>query len=320
MKGIAVALLTALASVGGAQEAVYEVRGAQLPVPAAVNGYQQSVVAAGPDTVRVEVVTSLHPIRSRGGSTDAGARGMLDVPADFRLPRGLLETTRSAGSAWELATRVLEWVMTEVRIDPDDIDPQDAASVLERRRGRCSGMANAAAALLLSHGLEARTVSGLLVGEEGLVPHRWVECRLPGAGWVPTDPTLGLWVITPRHLVFSNPVHDLPDVRLLSSSPGDPGSLARRGGRLIRLNQGADLICRLVGTEAGALAVLHGPGGEARRAWLAPEGRFAGLSPGAWLLVVRRGGEVVARRRLQLEEGSVHSVAVSLPAEDEVGS
>jgi len=38
------------------------------------------------------------------------------------------------------------------------------------------------------------------------------------------------------------------------------------------------------------------------------------------MLVVRLGGEVVARRSLQLEEGAVHSVAVPLPTGSEVGS
>jgi hypothetical protein len=161
--------------------------------------------------------------------------------------------------------------------------------------------------------------------DEGPVPHRWVVCRLPGAGWVATDPTLGLWVVSPRHLVFADTVAELPEVDVLQTD--DPGldRLPRWRGRPVRPNAGASLVCRLVGdgTPERAMAVLYGRGGEIRRTFLEPEGRFEGLLPGRWRLVVVSDGVVLEERELRLAPSQAHSFAVarSRPATDEeVGS
>ena len=206
--------------------------------------------------------------------------------------------------------------MANVTLDVHDPAPQDATSVLERRRGRCSGLANVTAALLLVSGFEARTVSGLLMDGDRGTAHRWVECRLPGAGWVPTDPTLGLWTITPRHVAFADAVSSPPSVAVLDAQPTDLGELPRLEGRPYRPNLGSELRCRVVGGHGGAraVAVLSGPFGEVRRSVLAPEGRFSGLLPGRWRLVVERDGSVIERRELSLEAGTVHSFAVRVAA------
>jgi hypothetical protein len=226
-------------------------------------------------------------------------------------------------AAWEAATAVLEWVRDHLELIEDDQRPQDARSVLRRGGGRCSGLANATAALLMTAGFEARTVSGLLVTDRRTIPHRWVEVYLPAAGWVPTDPTLGLWVITARHVVFAAAVGRMPEVEILSAFEEELRGLPRIRSTMIRPNEGAKLVCRLSDATDGreAIAVLE-RGADRRRALLGSEVRFDGLLPGRWMLVISIDGRVVERRELKLRGGEVHSYVVRLPvvADREVGS
>jgi len=214
---------------------------------------------------------------------------------------------------------VLEWAADNIAVDINDEGAQDARSILDRGRGRCSGLANATVALLRAAGFEAKTVSGLLVGDEESIPHRWIECRLPGAGWVASDPTLGLWVITPRHIAFSDTVVDLPQVRVLVASGDGLDRLPRYGGHLVRPNRGADLVCRLAPawSHPDSIAVLHGGGGEVRRSRFDPEARFSDLLPGRWLLEIESEGKVVQRRQLDLRAGDFKSYVVDGDFEEE---
>jgi hypothetical protein len=308
--GLAVlCFLAALPAAG--EEASYLVIGGEVPVAAASNGYAQVVrpVASGSE---VRVATTLAPIGARGSYADVLAGERPKIPAGFKLPRRLLTELRPDLDAWQAATLVLEWAADNVKVDIDDAGTQDATSVLGRRRGRCSGLANATVALLQAAGFEARTVSGLLVGDERPIPHRWIECWLPDAGWVASDPTLGLWTVTPRHLVFADTVVDLPEVRVVAASNDGLDRLPRHGGRLLRPNQGADLVCRLASTwsRPDSVAVLRGGGGEVRRARLDPEARFSDLLPGRWLLEIISGGTVIERRQLDLSAGDFRSYVV----------
>jgi hypothetical protein len=237
-----------------------------------------------------------------------------EVPEGFTIPRSLRSKLDARSSAWEAATEILKWVSTHVKLD-EESGPQDAAAVLRRGSGRCSGMANTTAALMLAAGFEAHTISGLLVTDEGAVPHRWVVCRLPDAGWVPTDPTLGLWVVTPNHLTFSDTVRDLPHVEVVKHTEDDLDRLPRWRGVPARPNVGTELVCKMVGDGAPkeALAILTGSGGDVRRATLAPEGRFEALMPGWWQLVVVADGRVIEKRRLRLGRLQSHMFTVTVP-------
>ncbi len=308
-------IVLALALPAAAEEATYVMQGGQMPVNSVSNGHVQTVTVQGDGQVEVHVTTNLGPIGAEGAYQLVRLQGQPVVPDGFLLPPSLAARLRPEASAWAAATEVVEWVMTRVRLDTEDRQPQDAASVLKRRRGRCSGLANATTALLLAAGFDARTVSGLLVSEEGLIPHRWVQCRLPGAGWVPTDPTLALWAITPRHVAFADAVQKIPEVTLVDLVDNGLGHLPFLRGRPLRPNTGSDLVCRLVETvpDCEAVAILHGGGGEPLRARLDPEGRFTNLLPGRWKLVVKCNGKVVSRRELLLKADRAHSIAVHLP-------
>jgi hypothetical protein len=309
--GLTILCLLATLPVAG-EEANYVVVGGDLPVAAASNGYAQNVRLVADGCAEVRVATTLAPIGADGTYADVLAGERPDVPAGFELPRRLLIKLRPDLDAWQAATLILEWAANNVSVDINDAGAQDAISVLDRGRGRCSGLANANVALLLAAGFEARTVSGLLVGDERPIPHRWIECRLPAAGWVASDPTLGLWTVTPRHLVFADTVADLPEVRVVTASKDGLDRLPRHGGRLLRPNQGADLVCRLSAAwpHPDSVAVLRGGGGEVRRARFDPEAHFSDLLPGRWVLEIVSGKAVVARRHFKLNAGDFRSHVV----------
>jgi hypothetical protein len=283
-------------------------------VSVARNGYVQTATRTASGALMVRVATAVDPVESDESYAELRLRPRPSVPAGFSLPPDLTAELHDGLSAFAAATRVLDWVMTRVAHDVDDLAPQDAASVLRRRRGRCSGLANASTALLRAAGFEARTVSGLLVDGAGATPHRWLECHLGGAGWVPTDPTLGLWAVTPRHIVFSAAVADPPSIETVAIDDRGLDMLPRRGGRPFRPNRGAQLSCRLIGPAPGlpVLVVLSGPAGLTRRGVLDPEGHFTGLLPGRWQLQVERNGRCLKRHEFDLEEGSVHSLAIDI--------
>jgi hypothetical protein len=299
----------------GAEEATYLFSDGDIPVPTAANGYVQEVRELADGTHEAHVSALLAPIGATGTYAQVVAEGVPVVPAGFALPPRLKAALRPELEAWEAATMVLEWAADNLVLDVSDNGPQDAFSVLERGRGRCSGLANSTAALLLTAGFEARTVSGLLVGEDEAVPHRWLECRLPGAGWVPTDPTLGIWIITSRHVVFSDTVVQLPVVQKIRGEGAGLDGMPRLGSRLLRPNQGADLVCRISGghVDPPLVAILRNSSGDIRRALLDPEAHFSGLLPGKWTLEVEAAGSVVERRALILRSGTAHSYVVQHP-------
>ena len=315
MRSVIGALCLLWAAAAAGHEASYLVRAADPPMSVTANGYVQTVAPAAAGAVEVHVAVILGPIGSSGayGRLSTPASGL--APEGFQLPSTLRRSLRPDLEAWEAATRVLEWSAAHLAVDAGDEQAQDAASVLERGRGRCSGVANATAALLLAAGFEAVTVSGLLVTDDGAIPHRWVACRLPGAGWVHTDPTLGLWTITTGHVAFPDTVADPPEIEIVARGGDRIGALPRRGGRPVRPNVGAELVCRVVrdGGEATAVAVLTGGDGDTHRAVLAPEGRFSALLPGRWRLVVLTGEQVVEDRQLVLRPGELNSITVELP-------
>ncbi|PWB72275.1 MAG: hypothetical protein C3F15_11240 [Holophagae bacterium] len=316
MRAAMAALCLLWTAAAASHEASYLVRAAPPPVSVAANGYVQTVSPAADGAVEVHVATILGPIGSSGTYGSLPPLTSERLPASFELPAKLQRSLRPDLEAWEAATRVLEWSAAHLSVDDSDMAAQDAVSVLKRGRGRCSGVANATAALLLAAGFEAVTMSGLLVTDSGAIPHRWIACRLPGAGWVHSDPTLGLWTVTTSHVAFADTVVDAPEVRILTRGGDQIAALPRRAGRPIRPNVGSELVCRVVrdGGEAAAVAVLSGVDGETHRAVLSPEGRFSALLPGRWRLVVLAGDRVVEDRQLVLRPGELNSITVELPA------
>jgi hypothetical protein len=316
MSGRLATVVVFVASLAAGEEARYLVSGDDLPVTTASNGYSQVVYRRENGRAEVRVATSLSPIGSTGTYQDVTTGNRPEVPDGFSLPSDLHEKLRPDIDAWEAATLILDWAADRIIVDIEDLGSQDALSVLERGRGRCSGLANAVVALLRAAGYEARTVSGLLVGDRRPIPHRWIECRLPGAGWVASDPTLGLWTVTPRHMVFPDTVTGNPEVQVLAVSDDGLDRLPRFGGRIVRPNRGANLVCRLAPpmNHSETIAVLRS-GADIRRARFDPVARFSNLLPGVWQLEVVSGEHVVHRRRFELKSGDFMSYVATSEAE-----
>lgn len=299
----------------GADEAVYLMQGPILPLPHSANGYVVDIRDRADGRLEVHVETSLNPIGSTGSFAEVEAGEGPAVPLGFVAPTSLRSALRPEMDAWQAATAVLEWVSDHLTLVDDDQFPQDAESVLKRRGGRCSGLANATAALLMATGFEARTVSGLLITGREAIPHRWVECRLPGAGWVPTDPTLGWWILTPRHVAFDQAVDRVPSIEIIVPAVGELHKLPRAGTTLVRPNLGAELVCRLTDmTDSRRAIAWLSRGSDQRQAVLGHEVRFASLLPGRWLLEVELDGKIVERREFNLRSGELHSYVVHLPS------
>lgn len=295
----------------GATEAEYLIRGVQVPEARAVNGFIQTVVPEGQGLWRVHVSCPAIPIGSNSPAPRLAP--MERVPQNFKLPQSLLSRFFEDQSAWERGTEILRWVSTELQLKAEDRQPQDAISVLGRGSGRCSGVANATAALFMAAGYNARTVSGLLVGEDDTVRHRWLEVNLPNAGWVPTDPTLGFWVVTPRYISFERTVELIPEILSLRSPPMESSFSQSGEGILVRPDLGSKFQCRIIGACHDRLvAVLRDRAGEERRRSLRSEGVFSGLLPGRWVLEVLDGQRTIRKLAINVKEGEDRSIALKI--------
>ena len=309
-RAVLTVLLATTAASGWGGEAAYRIEG-ERPAEVVSNGFVQTVVGASNGGWHVSVTTDQGPIGAVHRLESAGlSEQLLLVPDGFQLPAAIESRISGESDPWVRATVVLEWVDETLRLDTDDRSAQDAASVLRRGSGRCSGLANAGVGLLRAAGVPARTISGVLVGPERTVAHRWLECHLPGAGWVPSDPTLGLWAVTARHVAYRGPLGGVPEVRVLRVRGEGVVDRPKRRGRSHRPNRGASLRCRLADSTATAWAVLDGPDDDRRFAILSPEASFRSLSPGRWRISVVAGNRVVRRFGVWLREGDLHSVTV----------
>ena len=104
----------------------------------------------------------------------------------------------------------------------------------------------------------------------------------------------------------------MPEVQVVSKSSDGLDRLPSHGGRLLRPNKGADLVCSLASDlrPQDPVAVLRGAGGEVRRARFDPDAHFSDLLPGVWILEVERAGVTVERRRFDLRAGDFRSYLV----------
>jgi hypothetical protein len=137
------------------------------------------------------------PLSARERCGDAEA---LEVPASFVPGPEIEGVRRTTTSALAAVRAVIALVSRRVRLDENDTGPQDAASVLRRGRGRCSGRANLSVGLLRAMGIPARVVEGMVVGREGPRFHRWGEAWLGPLGWLAFDPGQGVGAVSVRYV------------------------------------------------------------------------------------------------------------------------
>lgn len=293
----------------------------ELPAGGLVEGYSNAgyrlQVNGGIATVDVD----LSPLRSRQSFTmPAGDVGGAAIPT---LARAVVA---GAATRYDAVTRVLQWVGRNVTYDLDRSEPQDAAAVLQRRSGYCTGIARLSVALLQALDVPAREVPGFLVAPAGTgsarTPagfHRWIEVHYDDVGWVFSDPLLAL------HYVPATYVR-LASESLLPEAETQPGRLLARDDRRVAVDlfaeaspqlsvrrngvvrRAAALQVTVSGASAGR-AVLEGAGLRRVRALERGESTFVGLEPGSYLLRVEVPGASPSLKRVILHDrvwGAVH--------------
>jgi hypothetical protein len=268
----------------------------QLPASARFESYQNfgyTVTARGGIA---EVEVDLTPLQSREPFFPPAVQRLERSDPIARLAGSV---TAGARTRYEAASRLLSWMARHIRYELDRSEPQDAASVLERRSGYCTGVARLTVALLEAVGIEAREVPGYVVKAESGSPagyHRWVEIFYADRGWVFSDP------LSSQHFVPATYVR-LASESLLPEPEADPGKLVfRDDGRQVvdhapHAPRGVAVRRNLPARVSGALeirapeasagvAVLEGAG--RRRTAVLSRGRstFVGLEPGTYTLTV----------------------------------
>jgi Transglutaminase-like superfamily len=264
-------------------------------------------------SVRAWPASPAYPLADPGACGDGAA---LAVPGSFRLPLELEVLARRPGAALARLAAVVDYVSRAVVLDDGGRGAQDAAAVLARGRGRCSGRANAAVGLLRAMGIPARPVHGLLVGDGGARWHRWGEAWLGPLGWVPFDPGASVGLVSVRYLPLAGSGEGLSTTGVRLERIDERGYLGvpvRAGLRVLPAG-GVTLRCAAPPGDAGITAMLVGPDGSR---WARRGGRevvFAGMLPGRYHLTWRAGGRPAA---LSLVLGGAPDVLVELGAEGE---
>ena len=101
--------------------------------------------------------------------------------------------------------------------------------ILESGKGVCQDYAHVMISIARSWGVPSRYVSGYLYVEDDVgqpIPaaagHAWVECRLPGLGWVGFDPTNN-WIVGQQHVrvAVGRDYHDVAPTRGIFHGGGD---------------------------------------------------------------------------------------------------
>lgn len=218
--------------------------------------------------------------------TACGDPEALHVPQGFVLPRTLERLLSGENSGLGLLRHVVVFVSRQIRLEEHDSGPQDAASVLRRGRGRCSGRANLAVGLLRAAGIPARTVHGVVVERDGARWHRWGEAWLGHLGWVPFDPGVSVGAVSVRYLpmVGAADYGGRPAVRLVGLDDAGFAGLPRRDGLRVVPVGGVTVRCTAAEPEDEISVVLIEPGGHRRFRHGRGSVEFVGLMPGRYRL------------------------------------
>lgn len=105
------------------------------------------------------------------------------------MGRWVGEVTAGSRSAWDAVVALSRSVAAHLEDAPTP-GRTEGAELLDAGRGDCSEHVALFEAGAERLGIPTRPVAGLLLVEDHLVPHVWVEARL-GSRWVAVDPTLG---------------------------------------------------------------------------------------------------------------------------------
>jgi transglutaminase-like putative cysteine protease len=222
----------ALGRSAGAETSVYVASGrdAGLFDQYDIDGFSLEALPAAPGLriiVRADAETSPSRARFQAAAAPSGA----PAPSAERdaLARSLVNGAELERQAVD---RILDWISSAIRYDPDQRRPQDPASVFRTRRATCVGYAELAVDLLRRVGIVAATVQGILVGDPGTpgyspllsgAYHRWVRVFYADRGWRFADPMIGAGEVGSRYVPFSRRAWSRPrDLRLRVISEEEP--------------------------------------------------------------------------------------------------
>ena len=310
--GFGAALAGAFASGALAQgTAVEGVDSARILAPAGTSiepyanlGYELKV-----EDGEVVVRSDAQPLRSV-----ASYRAPDFTDAERREPTVRLASTltRGAHTQFDAASRILGWVSREIRYTYDRSVSQEAAAVLARRSGYCTGVARLTVALLRAAGLEAREVAGWIASSNSAEPaiyHRWVEIHYADRGWVFSDPlATHNWVPASYVRLASERVDasglegglllERRDTIAAVDTYADAGAVVRARRNEPRQRAGS-LRVEVADGEAGTLT-LEGDGRKWTSALQLGAAVFVGLSPGDYLLHVVLPGRPTLTRQIRM--------------------
>ncbi|GIU83282.1 MAG: hypothetical protein KatS3mg008_0057 [Acidimicrobiales bacterium] len=159
--------------------------------------------------VRSAIPVADPSLLSRGRSDRESGPGaeFTALPADFpaRIRRVAEDVVAGAESDYGKALALQNWLRNTFVYDtgtPPGHGNDAILDFLQRRRGYCEQFAGTFAAMARAVGLPARVAVGFTPGERdatdpnlwhvrGRHAHAWPEVYLPGAGWLPFEPTPG---------------------------------------------------------------------------------------------------------------------------------
>jgi len=98
------------------------------------------------------------------------------------------ELTSNITNTYRIVENIADFVSNALEYERQN-SRRGALWALTNLRGDCSEFTDLFIALSRAAGIPARAVYGWGYSENGLDGHAWAEAFLPGAGWVPVDPT-----------------------------------------------------------------------------------------------------------------------------------
>ena len=157
------------------------------------------------------------------------------VDPEHRLDDWVRRFIKESSDTMTILASMTKAIQKEFTYNPrDEMGTQDPLTTLKSGTGTCRDYALLMMEAARTLGLAARFVSGYLYDDSKLtggpntvigggVTHAWAQIYLPGAGWVPFDPTNGL--ISDRNLIRVAVTRDPKQaVPLKGSFVGKPGA------------------------------------------------------------------------------------------------
>lgn len=225
--------------------------------------------------------------------------------------------TARARTRYEASGRILAWVSENIRYKLERSEGQEAAAVLARRTGFCTGIARLTVRLLEAVGISAREVAGYVADAElkSVAPsgyHRWIEIHYPDTGWMFSDPLVSHHYVPATYVRLAgenlDPSKDgkngllLSRVRRLVPVDVDPRTPPGVSSRRNRSEQYAGTLRIHFASARVGSAVLVGMGKRYTHRLQAGECVFVGLDPGVYELQVSLPGNRRIERRVDLTD------------------